>query len=204
MLAPQWSLGFPQERCCFLRIPSSHELCTHNSVFVTQLCPTLGDPMDYCPPGSSAHGILQARILEWVARPSSRGSSRPRDQTHVSYVSCSGRRVLYHWCHPQALSKCTLPLLTGPRSVDCWLSCIPHLPILLFAFHSPASPIFPPPVFSLPASALCAHLCVCEGAALCPHHCLLNLSDLSCLCTAQLRADWSISSQTSLQGIDIL
>ena len=36
---------------------------------VTQLCPTLCDPMDYSPPGSSVHGILQARVLEWVASP---------------------------------------------------------------------------------------------------------------------------------------
>ena len=43
--------------------------------------------------------ILQARILEWTAMPSSRGSSQPRDQTHVSYVSCTGRQVLYHWLH---------------------------------------------------------------------------------------------------------
>ena len=42
---------------------------------VTQLCPTLCDPMDCSPPGSSVHGILQERTLEWVARPSSRGSS---------------------------------------------------------------------------------------------------------------------------------
>ena len=41
-------------------------------------------------------GILQARILEWVAMPSSRGSSQPREGTQVSYVSCIGRRVLYH------------------------------------------------------------------------------------------------------------
>ena len=41
-------------------------------------------------------GILQARILEWVAMPSSRGSSQPRDGTYVSYVSCLGRQVLYH------------------------------------------------------------------------------------------------------------
>ena len=61
-----------------------------------QLCPTLCDPMDYSPLGSSVHGILQARILEWVAMSSSRGSSWPRDQTHVSYVSCLGRWVLYH------------------------------------------------------------------------------------------------------------
>ena len=40
-------------------------------------------------------GILQARILEWVAMPSFKGSSRPRDQTQVSYASCIGRRVLY-------------------------------------------------------------------------------------------------------------
>ena len=46
-------------------------------------------PMDLSPPDSSVHGILQARILEWVAKPSSRGSSRPRDRTCVSYVSCN-------------------------------------------------------------------------------------------------------------------
>ena len=48
----------------------------------------LCDPMDCSPPGSSVHGILQARILEWVAIPSSRGSSWPRDQTHISWLSC--------------------------------------------------------------------------------------------------------------------
>ena len=46
-----------------------------------QLCSTLCNPMDCSPPGSSVHGMLQARALEWVAMPSSRGSSRPRDQT---------------------------------------------------------------------------------------------------------------------------
>ena len=50
---------------------------------VSQSCPTLCDPMDCSPPGSSVHGLLQARTLEWVAMPSSRGSSRPRDRTHV-------------------------------------------------------------------------------------------------------------------------
>ena len=54
-----------------------------------QSCPTLCSPMDYSPPGSSVHGILQARILEWVAIPSSRGSSPPRDQTGVSCDSCT-------------------------------------------------------------------------------------------------------------------
>ena len=54
-----------------------------------QSCPTLCDPLDCSPPGSSAHGILQARILESVAMLSSRGSSRPRDQTCIAYVSCT-------------------------------------------------------------------------------------------------------------------
>ena len=53
-------------------------------------------PMDCGPPGSSVHGLLQARILEWVTVPSSRGSSQPRDYTHVSYVSYIGWQVLYH------------------------------------------------------------------------------------------------------------
>ena len=54
--------------------------------------------MDCSPPGSSVHGILQARIQEWVAISSSRGSSRPRDGTRVSCVSSIGRRVLYRHC----------------------------------------------------------------------------------------------------------
>ena len=56
-------------------------------MLVAQSCPTLCDPMDYSPPGSSVHGILQARILEWVAVPFSRGSSQPRDQTQVSFIT---------------------------------------------------------------------------------------------------------------------
>ena len=47
-------------------------------MLVAQLCLTLCDPMDYNPPGYSVHGILQARIPEWVAMPSTRGSSQPR------------------------------------------------------------------------------------------------------------------------------
>ena len=67
-----------------------------------QLCPTLCDPMDCSPPGSSVHGVLQARILEWVAMPSSRGSSWPRDRTCISHVYCIGRQVLYQECHWEA------------------------------------------------------------------------------------------------------
>ena len=58
---------------------------------------TLCNPMNCGPPGSSVHTLLQARTLEWwAAMPSSRGSSQLRDRTLVSYVSCIGRRAVYH------------------------------------------------------------------------------------------------------------
>ena len=57
-----------------------------------QSCPTLCDPMDCSPPGSSVHEIFQARILEWVAISYSRGSSPYRDQIHISLVSCATGR----------------------------------------------------------------------------------------------------------------
>ena len=59
-----------------------------------QSCLTLCNPVDCSPLGLSVHGILQARIMEWAAMHSSRGSSQPRDWT---YVSCIGRWVLYHF-----------------------------------------------------------------------------------------------------------
>ena len=66
------------------------------SVLCAQLCPAFCNPMDCSLSGSSVRGILQAGMLEWVAVSSSRGSSQPRDQTHISCVSCIGRWVLYH------------------------------------------------------------------------------------------------------------
>ena len=68
-----------------LRIwPSSYMHCACS---VTKLCPTLCDPIDCSPPGSTVHGILQARILEWVVMPFSRGSSQPRDRTPASCIA---------------------------------------------------------------------------------------------------------------------
>ena len=52
-----------------------------------QLCLAIWDPMDYSPPGSSVHGILQARILEWIAIPFSRRSSRSRDRIWVFSIA---------------------------------------------------------------------------------------------------------------------
>ena len=56
-------------------------------MLVTQSCPTFCNPMDCSPPGSRVHGILQARILKWIAIPFSRGSSQPRDWTQVSCIA---------------------------------------------------------------------------------------------------------------------
>ena len=56
-----------------------------------QLCLTLCDPMNCSLPDSSVHGTLQARILEWVSMPSSRGYSQPEDQSHTFYASCIAR-----------------------------------------------------------------------------------------------------------------
>ena len=70
---PMWGKSQPLSNymyACFFLVAKSY--------------PTLCDPMDCSPPGSSVHGILQARILEWVAISFSRGSSRPRDRTHIS------------------------------------------------------------------------------------------------------------------------
>ena len=52
-----------------------------------QSCPTLFNPMDCSPPGSSVHGISQTRVLQWAAISSSRGSFQLRNQTHISFVS---------------------------------------------------------------------------------------------------------------------
>ena len=78
--------------------------------------PTVCDPMDCSLPGSSVHGIFQARILEWVVISFPRGSSGPRNQTHVSCVCCIGRRIPYHcamWEAPLSLGH---PLKEGGDS----------------------------------------------------------------------------------------
>ena len=66
---------------------------------VTQSCPTLCDLLDCSPPGSSVHGIFQARILEWVDYPFSRGSSQPRDRTQVS---CTAGSFFTSWVTREA------------------------------------------------------------------------------------------------------
>ena len=87
-----------------------------------QLCPTLCDPWTVSP----VHVILQTRILEWVVVRSSRRSSQPRYQTHISWVSCIGKRIRYHYCHLVTQSCPTLR-----DAMDCSTPGFPvlhHLP----------------------------------------------------------------------------
>ena len=98
----QWSvlhIKWPKYWSCSFSISPSSEYSGLISfridcVLVDQLCLTLCDPMDCNPPGSSVHGILQARILKWVAIPFSRGSFQSRDQTQVS---CLAGRFFTTW-----------------------------------------------------------------------------------------------------------
>ena len=78
-----------------------------------QLCLIFCDPLDCSPPGFSVHGILQARILEWVAISFSRRSSRPRDLTPISCISCISRWILYHCATWESLCI----LLTGIKNL---------------------------------------------------------------------------------------
>ena len=78
---------------------------------VSQSCPTLCDPIDCCLPGSSIHGIFQARVLEWVAISFSTGSSWPKDWTLVSYIPgrhfnlWATREAHIYLCHISLIKK---------------------------------------------------------------------------------------------------
>ena len=110
MMAPRrWVIALPSPHLFMeglisrLTLPHSLLICPFLwaiVVWVTQSCPTLCDPMDCRLPGSSVHGILQVRILEWVAIPFSRGSSQPKNRTQVS---CMTSRFFTIWATREAL-----------------------------------------------------------------------------------------------------
>ena len=90
--APESFIGEPGVE---IRFPWPQAQCpVFNTMRAKSLwsCPTLCDPMGCSPPSSSVHGIIQASILQWVAMPSSRRSSRPRDQTCISCSFCIAGR----------------------------------------------------------------------------------------------------------------
>ena len=92
-------------------------VCDWSSDVCSSDLPIPCNPVNCSPPGSSVHGILQTRRLEWVAISSSRGSSQPRDQTHVSPVSCIGRWVLYLLGPPGKPSSFSN---SAPRMLSCF------------------------------------------------------------------------------------
>ena len=104
-------------------------LCCAVLCFVAQSCPTLCDPTDCSPPGSSVHGILQARTLEWVATPSSRGIC-PIQELNRGLLHC--RQILYCLSHqgsPRLLEWVADPFSRGssqPRNQK-GVSCILYL-----------------------------------------------------------------------------
>ena len=116
----------PRDRTCIFCIVGRFFTAEPSvRVLVTQSCLTLGDPMDCSLPGSSVYGIvpgiLQARILEWVAISSSRGSSQPRDRTHISYVS---------------LTEGSLPLGPPGKLIICHSVCLEPTHILLYTLNN--------------------------------------------------------------------
>ena len=117
--SPKYSLTTSQSLCCY---------CLPSLSLSALSCLTLCDPLDCSPPGPSVHGILQARVLEWVAVPPFRESSRPRDWTGFS--SIAGRFFTTEppgspiWCwYITKCFKCSLPLVaTGD-----WFQFPPHI-----------------------------------------------------------------------------
>ena len=111
-------------------IHKGHHACVHAKLL--QSCLTPCDPVDCNSPSSSVHGTLQARILQWVAMPSSRESSWSRDQT---CISCIGRKVLYYHCHlgsscfwmlPQNYLACALDIINLLKFITVTLSHCLH------------------------------------------------------------------------------
>ena len=110
---------------------------TRRACSVAQSCPVLCDPMDCSPPGSTVRGLSQARILEWAAISSSRGSSPPRDGTQVS---CIAGRFFTSWVtreacvHSEHLLSCSLALglcevsLRLEMQVDSFRKCLQDFP----------------------------------------------------------------------------
>ena len=96
-------------------LPESLQLTWVHACSVAKSCPTLCDPMDCSPPGSSVHGIYQARILEWVAISSPKGSPQPRDWTSPMAPALAGRFFTIEPPGKPLFSTDTRCLCLGPR-----------------------------------------------------------------------------------------
>ena len=119
----------------YVPIPNAYTYIYMCPCWHTQLCLTVCCPMDYCLSGSSVHGILQARVLEWVAILFSRGSSWSRDQTWVSCISCIGRQVLYQLSHQRSPMSTSDQIRSDQSLSRVWLFATPWIAIDLFYFQ---------------------------------------------------------------------
>ena len=132
-------------------------MTTPTTSLVVQLYPTLCNPMDCSPPGSSAHGILYTRILEWVAIPVSRGSSWPRDRT---CVSCISRQILHRWAtrkpyrnespFPSPGIFLTQVFLTAGRFFTIWATGKPLQRLMYYKSQNKSTVVFSDPWFPFP------------------------------------------------------
>ena len=170
---------YPSSLCIH---PSIHPICfsiyhVYNLSCIymyvcAQSCLTHCDHVNYSLPGSSVHGISQARILEWVAMPSSRGSSRCRDQACVSRVYCIKSEFLPHW----AIQAIYLPFLS---SMYLWSficpSCLPSSiyisKSIVYHLSSLPSSVYPWSVYLLSTYHLFIYflciICVCLSTFQC-------------------------------------
>ena len=127
-----------------------HCVCAWVHFKLLQSCLTLCDPMDHSLPGSSVHEILQARIVEWVAMPSSRGSSWPSDQTHISYISYICRKaVAPHssalvWLIPWAEEPGGLQSMGSLRVEHNWVTSLSLFTFLHWRRKWQPTPMFSP------------------------------------------------------------
>ena len=139
---------FLANKCVHFICSVAHKMCLLLWNMHAQSYPTLWDLMDCSLPGSSIHGILQARILEWIATSYSRGYSWFRGQIDISCYSCIGRWILYHWATWEAhfLNRFIVFFLLGLRVFQYILVTFYQIcdfkifsPISDLAFHSVSS-----------------------------------------------------------------
>ena len=138
-------------------------------VLLAQTCPTLCDPMDGSPPGSSVYGALQARILEWVAIPFSRGSSPPRGRTQVR---CSAGRFSTVWANRGSKSHITFLKSSFSKIPLGWCLSLMSFPGGAFPGHTAFGKVCPGASLLFNWSRVDSQCCVslrCPGAPLNRH-----------------------------------
>ena len=129
-------LNWKRHWICTIRYSEREKQHSHNLLCVCakllQSCPTLCDPMDCSPPGSSVYGILQAKIMEWVAMPFFRDLSNPGVEPTFFTSPVLERQVLHHQCHLRCLFMhvCVQHIFFIYPSLDEHLGCFHVLAIL--------------------------------------------------------------------------